>query len=119
MKTESDTKNKWLATLSLILGTLSFGFAFVSCLPILWGRHTGGQDAILLALGMLALLIMLGGLILGIPGFIVGVIALVRFRKQRDHNRIMRMAVVGILLSSLGGATLFIFLVVPLLLTPT
>lgn len=37
MKTESDTKNKWLATISLILGILSFGFALVSFLPILWG----------------------------------------------------------------------------------
>ena len=51
MKTESDTKNKWQATISLILGILSFGLALASFLPILWGRN-GGPFGMVIGLGM-------------------------------------------------------------------
>jgi D-alanyl-lipoteichoic acid acyltransferase DltB (MBOAT superfamily) len=117
VNTESGIKNKWLANTSLILGILSFGLALASFLPIFWASN-GGTFGMIIALGMLALLTMLGGLILGIPGFIMGVIALVRFRKRIDHNNILRTATVGIILSSLGIATPLIFFVVPELLTP-
>ena len=117
MNTRSDRNTTWLAIISLILGILSFGLALVSFLPILWGRQ-GGQFAMVFAMGVLAMSALLGGLILGIPGFIMGVIALIRFRKQRGHNRIMRMATVGISLSILGIATLLVFLLIPLLFDP-
>jgi len=118
MKTESGEKNKWLAITSLVLGILSFGLALASFLPIFWARQ-GGSFGMVIGLGMLALSIMLGGLILGIPGFIMGVIALVRFRKRIDHNNIMRTATVGMILSCLGIATPIIFFVVPVLLDPS
>ncbi len=107
-----------LSMTSLILGILSFGLALASFLPILWARQ-GGSFGMVVGLGMLALSIMLGGLILGIPGFILGIIALVRFRKRINHNNILRTAIVGIILSSLGIATLLILFVIPALLDPS
>jgi D-alanyl-lipoteichoic acid acyltransferase DltB (MBOAT superfamily) len=118
MDTRSDRNTTWLAITSLTLGILSFGLVLASFLPILWGRQ-GGQFAMVFAMGVLAMSALLGGLIVGIPGFIMGVIVLVRFRKQRSQNRIMRMAAVGIILNSLGIATPLIFFVIPVLLDPS
>lgn len=117
MNTKSSDRTKGLATISLILGIISLGLALSSFLPILWARQ-GGSFGMVIALGSLALVSMLGGLIIGTPGLILGVIALVRGRKQRDQSIILRLATVGIILNGLGMATIFIFIVIPRLLTP-
>ena len=129
MNTESGKKNKWLAITSLILGILSFGLVVAAFIPIIWGRHTGGPDAKLLALGFLALVLMLGGLLLGLLGLVISLIALRRKMKEGGENRKKGIAITGLVLSGLGVAIVCILLALvfffgssnppPIMITPS
>jgi hypothetical protein len=109
----------WLARISLILGTLSFGLVVISFIPIIKGRLTGGADAMMFFYGILALVPMLGGLFLGSLGLIISLIALRRKTKEAGENRNKRLAVTGLVLSGLGVAIVCILLSVTIFLSST
>jgi hypothetical protein len=77
MNAESDRKMARLAMTSLILGVLSIGLVGFGLIVILRVRLPGGltDDASRLSLGFLAVFLMLGGSILGVPGWLTGSVA--------------------------------------------
>jgi len=119
MNTESDKKNELLAGISLILGILSLGLFILASLSLIWIRlaHFGEYQAI--SYVYWALLILLGSLILGIPGCIVAIIGLARIRKQGGDNKTLRTAILGLVLGGIGPAFILFYVAFGLLFNPS
>ena len=111
MNTESDKKNKLLATISLILGILSFGLFILASLSSIWIKlaHFDGYQA-LFSYIYLVLLTLLGSLILGITGCMIALVALIRIRKEAIHSKTLRTVIISLFLGGLGPAFVLIFL---------
>jgi len=119
MNTESDKKNELLAGISLILGILSFGLFILASLSLIWIRlaHFGEYQAI--SYVYWALLILLGSLILGIPGCMIALVALIRIRKQGSDNKTLRTAILGLVLGGIGPAFILFYVAFGLLFNPS
>ena len=115
MDTRSDGKTKRLATISLILGILSFGLFILASLSLIWIKlaHFGEYQAMLYV--YLALLTLLGSLILGIPGCIIALVALIRIRKEGIHSKTLRTVIVSLVLGGVGPAFVLFYLAFVLL----
>lgn len=111
-------RTAWLSTTNLILGILSFGFFLFTCLILLWIKLSPFYESKAILLLILAMISLLGSLILGIPGLIIGLIALIRIRKQGGDNKIMRTAILSLVLNGLGIAVLLIYLGYTVLFNP-
>jgi len=111
MDTQSNVNTKRLATLSLILGILSFGLVSVALIIIIRLRLPGApsDDASTFSLGFLAVFLLLGGLILGIPGLITGLNARKKNEEAGDNQTIRRIATIGLRLS-VTGVTIVVIL---------
>ena len=112
MNTESHRKTTRLATISLILGILSFGlFAFAS-LGLIWVKLKLAQFGEYQAMYFVysAFLMLLGSLILGLPGLILAIIALARIAKNGSDSKTQRVAVFGLVLCGIGAVFLLFYL---------
>ena len=115
MGTRSIHKTEPLTKFSLRLGVLSFGLFVPSFLLMVWLQLFGQSAPIYTALPLLYMagFLLAGSLFTGIPGCILGMIALTRNGKEGDQN-MRRMAVRGTVLSSVGiAAVLFLFILFP------
>lgn len=110
MDTQSDRKTARLAMTSLILGILSFGLFLFACLILIWIKLSPFDEFRALALLGRAAILFLGSLILGLPGFVIALIALIRIRKEGDDNKTLRTVIIGLVLGGLGPAVVLIFL---------
>lgn len=104
MDTESKRKTTQLARITLILGILSFGLFMLASLSLIWIKlaHFGEYQAMLFVYS--AFLIYLGSLILGVPGLIIAMIALVRIIKDGSDNQTQRTVIIGLVLGGVGTA---------------
>ena len=118
MNAQSNAKTKRLATTSLILGILSFGLFLFTCLILSWIKLSPFNETKAILLVSLALILVLGSLILGIPGLVTGFVALIRIRKQGDGNKIMPTTILGLVLSGFGIAVFLVYLAYIVLLSP-
>jgi len=71
-----------------------------------------------MALGFMAVFLMLGGLLLGIPGCITAVIARRRNQEEGDDQKIRKTATIGLTLSILGIAIVVILFAYALVFAP-
>ncbi|MEW6287400.1 MAG: hypothetical protein AB1509_14350 [Chloroflexota bacterium] len=106
MNAQQDRKTAFLATVSLILGILSFGLVLVAMGILIRVRLPGGptDDAPLLALGFLAVFLMLGGLVLGIPGWLIAAVARHRNNTEGNDQKTRKTAAAGLILNGSGVA---------------
>ena len=104
MDTESNRKTTQLARISFILGILSFGLFMLASLSLLWVKlaHLVEYQAMLYVYSVL--LVFLGSLILGVPGLIIAMIALVRIIKDGSDNQTQRTVIIGLVLGGVGTA---------------
>jgi len=113
MKTKSIRNSERLAEASRILGILSIGLAIMP-FPISFlllkfpGWNT--DDGAFYSAGFLLAFIFFGSLIFGVPGGITALIALGKTMGEVGHNRVKKIATMGLILSGLGVSA------VPLLL---
>ncbi len=110
MNTESNRKTTRLARISLVLDILSFGFFLFACLSLIWIKlaHFGEFQAMLYAYW--TLLILLGSLILGIPGCMIALVALIRISKNGSDNKTQRTVITGLVLGGVGPAFILFYL---------
>ena len=115
MDTESNRKTTRLTRIGLVLGILSFGLFLFACLTLIWVKlaHFGEFQAMLYAYW--ALLILLGSLILGIPGCIIALVALIRISKDGSDNKTQRTVIIGLVLGGVGPAFILFYLAFGLL----
>ena len=120
MDAQSDVKTKRLATISLILGILSFGLILIAIILILRVRLPGGptDDASRMALGFLGVFLMLGSLILGIPACITALIARRRNNEGGNDQKTNKTAAIGLTLGILGIAIVLILFAYALIFAP-
>ena len=110
MDAESNRKIARLATISLILGILSFGLFLFACLILIWIKLSPFDEFRALALLGQAAILFLGSLILGIPGFVIAFISLARIRKEGGDDKTLRTVIIGLVLGSVGPTIVLIFL---------
>jgi len=90
-------------------GSVSGGIAaaFIAPFIVPFDRH--GLEAPLVVGGMI-ILITLGGLMLGLSGLVISLLALIRIRKGGEDNRKKGMAIAGLVLNGLViGIVLMLF----------
>ena len=104
MDIEPSVKTKRLALVSLILGILSFVLVIVALIIVIRLRLSGvpSDDASIFSLGFMVVFLLLGGLILGIPGFITGLNARKKNEQEGDDQKFRRTATIGFRLSAAG-----------------
>lgn len=110
MDTESNRKTKRLATISLILGILSFGLFLLACLILIWIKISAFDEFRALALLGQAAILFLGSLILGLPGFVIALITFARIRKEGGDNKTLRTVIISLVLGGVGPAIVLILL---------
>ena len=110
MDIESNRKTKWLATMSLILGILSFGLFLLACLVLIWIKVSAFDEFRALALLGQAAILFLGSLILGLPGFVIALITFARIRKEGGDNKTLRTVIISLVLGGVGPAIVLILL---------
>jgi uncharacterized membrane protein len=110
MDTESNRKTTRLARISLVLGILSFGLFILASLSLIWVKlaHLGEYQAMLYVYS--AFLVFLGSLILGLPGLVIAMLALVRIGKDGSDNQTQRTAIIGLVLGGVGPAFILFYL---------
>ena len=115
MDTESNRKTKRLATIGLILGILSLGLFILAGLGLTWVKlaHFGEFQAMLYVYW--AFFIFLGSLILGIPGCLIALVALLRIRMEGIHSKTLRTVIISLMLGGVGPAFILIYLAFTLL----
>ena len=120
MNAQSNAKTKRLVITSLILGILSSGLVLFACLILLWVKHSyfGGDGYQALPIVVFAFLLILGSLVLGIPGLIICFIVLLRIKKDGDVNKIMGTTILSLVLNGLGITVFLIYLAYIVLLNP-
>lgn len=120
MKTQSNRNTAFLATISLILGILSFGLVLVAIGILISVRLPGGpnDDGSLFALGFLAVFLMLGGVVLGIPGWLIAAVARHKNKAEGNDQKIRNTATAGLILNGLGVAAVVTLFVIARLLGP-
>jgi len=110
MNAQSASKTKRLAAIGLVLGILSSGLFLLACLILIWIKLSPFDEFRALALlGQVAILL-LGSLILGLPGFVLALIALLRIRKEENIHKTPGMVIMGLALGGLGPAVILILL---------
>jgi uncharacterized membrane protein YidH (DUF202 family) len=108
METQPVRKIGWLANTGCALGVLSFGFiAYAFIYPFVTTMDKHGLEAPL-ALGFAVFFLALIGLLLGLAGLTISLIAL--RRKIKEVNTSRGIAVLGLVLSGLVVATVCILL---------
>ena len=110
MDTESNRKTKRLATISLILGILSFGLFLLACLILIWIKISAFDEFNALALLGQAAILFLGSLILGLPGCVIALMTFARIRKEGDDNKTLRTVILSLVLGGVGPAIVLILL---------
>jgi len=118
MNQTSDQKTARLATISLVLGILSLGLVVIAILILIWIRLPFGpaDDASIFSLGFLAVFLMLGGAILGIPGWLLGRVARRKNSAGNNDPRISKTASRGQTLSAWGVGITMVIIVVALII---
>ena len=113
MDMQSDRKTERLAKTSRILGILSFLLNLFPLGLFIWTRISGplGNDFSLLGWVFLSLFLMLGGLLVGIPGCITALLALRKNRAEGDDPNIKKIATTGLIFSLLGVVMALIIIV--------
>ena len=102
MSTEVQRKTKRLATISLALGILSCLLILFPLGLRLWTIIIGPLgDWSMLGMAFLAVFMMLGSLLLGVPGLIIAWMALMR-NKVEGNDVTKRIATTGLVLNLLG-----------------
>lgn len=110
MDTQPNRQSARLANASLILGILSFGFFLFACLILVWIKLSPsnvGQAILFLSIAIFSIL---GSLIAGIPGLIMGFIALKRITNQGGDHKILRTTIISLVLNGFGIAVLLIYI---------
>lgn len=103
MNMEAQRKTKRLATISRVLGILSFLLILFPLGLRLWTIINGPLgDWSQLGLAFLAVYMMLGSLLTGIPGLIIALLALNRNKAEGDDQAIKKIANTGLVFSILG-----------------
>ena len=101
MNIRSDGTTARLATISLILGIVSFGLLIFTILFLVWIKFSPYDEFEKLALVGWAFIIFLGCFIVGISGCIVAIITLRRNQAEGSDQGIKRIAFTGLVLSGL------------------
>ena len=117
MNAQSGGNTKRLANASRILGIMSFGLLVLPILILLYARFSGRYTdfAEVLSVGFLAAFLILGCLVVGIPGCIIALVTLIRIRRVGSDNETLRIVIIGLLLSGVGPAFVLIYLAFSLL----
>jgi hypothetical protein len=104
MNSESQRGTERLAKISQILGTISFVLILFPVGLFLWSRILGqsGDDFSLLGWAVLAVFMMLGSVLSGVPGFILALVALNRNKQQGENATIKNIANTGLVFSLVG-----------------
>jgi uncharacterized membrane protein len=114
MDTGSINKIERLAKTSRILGILSVGLIVVAALILVYARFFLDKVDWVSGIGyvILALLLSLGGLIMGISAVITALIALKRNREADDDQTIKKTANLGLVLGLVSAVIILIFFAV-------
>jgi len=106
MEIYHDRKVNRLPEISRVLGIVSIGFLIIAFPLWLHARHEAEGiyywGVALYALVIPFLTMFLGSLVFGLAGIITASIALIMIKKKGEANRIRRIAITGLILSSLG-----------------
>jgi hypothetical protein len=104
MSIESQHKTERLAKISRVLGGISFLLILFPLGLFLWARAISppSDDFSLLGWAVLAVFMMLGSLLLGIPGCVLALVALNRNKVEGEDPAIKKIANTGLLFSVLG-----------------
>jgi hypothetical protein len=108
-------KTARLAKLSLVFGILSFGLFLFACLSLIWIKHSHFNEYKAILLVGWAFILILGSIILALPGLVIAIIVLARIRRVRSDNKTLRTAIIGFMFSSVGPAFVLIYLAFALL----
>ena len=115
MDTESNRKTTRLARISLVLGILSFGLFLFACLSLIWIKLSPFNESTAILFVSWAFMLFLGSLIVGLPGLILAVIALVRIIKDGSDNKTQRTVIIGLVLGGVGTTFVLFYLAFVLL----
>lgn len=104
MNSESQRRIERLAKISRVLGGMSFLLILFPLGLFLWARVISppSDDFSLLGWAVLAVFMMLGSLLLGIPGCVLALVALNRNKAEGEYPTIKKIANTGLLFSMLG-----------------
>ena len=113
MNTQSNRKTERLAKISRVLGILSFLLILFPLGLFIWTRIYGplGDDFSMLGWAYLAVFMMLGSLLIGIPGCITALLALQKNKAEGDDPNIKRLATTGLVLSVAGVVCALVIIV--------
>jgi hypothetical protein len=113
VNTESQSKTERLAKISRVLGILSFLLTLFPLGLFTWERIYGpwNDEFSMLGWAFLAVFMMLGGLLLGIPGCITALIALKKNMAESNDPIIRRVATTGLVFSLLGVVSVLAIIV--------
>lgn len=110
MDTQPNRQSARLANAGLILGILSFGFFLFACLILVWVKLSPSDVGLAILFLSFAIFSILGSLMVGIPGLIIGFIALKRISNQGGDHKIMRTTIISLVLNGFGIVVLLIYL---------
>ena len=113
MSTESQSKTERLAKTSRVLGILSFLLNLFPLGLFIWTRISGplSDDFSMLGWAFLAVFLMAGGLLVGIPGCITALLALKKNKAESDDPNIKKIATAGLVFSLVGVASALVIIV--------
>jgi len=107
-----------LGTISFVLGILSLGLVTIAIIILIWIRLPFGpaDDASIFSLGFLAVFLMFGGGIIGVPGWLTGSIARRNNKAGSNNPQIDKAASRGQILSAWGVGITMVIIVVALII---
>lgn len=113
MKTESARKTERLAKTSRVLGILSFLLILFPLGLFIWTRVFGpwSDEFSMLGWAFLAVFLMIGSLLVGIPGCITALLALKKNQAEGDDQNLKKMATTGLVLSLVGVVSVLAIIV--------
>jgi len=113
MNTQSAGKTERLAKTSRVLGILSFLLILFPLGLFIWTRIYGplGDDFSLLGWAYMAAFMMVGSLLVGIPGCITALLALKKNKAEGDDPNIKKIATTGLVLSLVGVVSALVIIV--------